>query len=123
MIGENRQSWIAERKRNSSVNVSQIFSYKIPGKCIVTILFLVGWATGILASDELWLTGKVLDYNVKSGEIKVDVKSESCRGIRTFLTEPGLPENALKGKEIDFGIDSSICEDNRTYRIRTRLIE
>jgi hypothetical protein len=53
----------------------------------------------------------------------VDVKSESCRGKRTFVTSPGLPEEALKGKEIDFGIDSSVCEEGKVYKITNNIVE
>jgi len=88
---------------------------------IVTVVLPAG--IQVKADDELWLSGKVISYDSKTGRIEVDVKSESCRGKRTFVTSPGLPEEALKGKEIDFGIDSSVCEEGKVYKITNNIVE
>lgn len=75
------------------------------------------------AVDELFLTGKVIQYEPDSGKIKIEVLSSSCKGLREFLTEKGLPNDLLIHRVIDFGIDSDHCEKHKIYRITTPLLK
>jgi hypothetical protein len=118
-----KQFWVKPANNRSLTRSFKTLVLKNVGKWFLIGWFLAGFASPLLGQDELWLTGKVLTYDVKTGLIKVDVKSESCPGVRTFEAEAGLPESALVGKEIHFGIDSSTCKGDRTYKIRTKLIE
>ncbi|GAB5045924.1 hypothetical protein [Thermodesulfovibrio sp. TK110] len=72
--------------------------------------------------DELFLTGKVIQYEPDTGKIKIEVLSSSCKGLREFLTEKGLPKELLIHRVIDFGIDSDHCDKHKTYRITTPLL-
>ena len=74
------------------------------------------------AVDELFLTGKVIQYEPATGQIKIEVLNDSCKGLRDFLTEKGLPKELLVNKIIDFGIDSSYCDKWKTHRITTPLL-
>ena len=73
--------------------------------------------------DELFLTGKVLQYEPDTGKIKIEVLSSSCKGAREFITEKGLPKDLLINKVFDFGIDADHCEKFKIYRIRTPLLK
>jgi len=88
---------------------------------IVAVLFLI--PTVAFCVDELFLTGKVIQYEPDTGKIKIEVLSESCKGVREFLTEKGLPKDLLINKIIDFGIDSDYCEKHKTYKIITPLLK
>jgi len=88
---------------------------------ILVVLFLIPAVACCV--DELFLTGKVIQYEPDTGKIKIEVLSESCKGQREFLTEKGLPKDLLINKVIDFGIDADHCEKFKTYRIRTPLLK
>ncbi len=77
----------------------------------------------LFAEDELWLSGKVLTYDNKTGRIEIEVTTESCPGKRVFKTTPGLLRDALVGKEVHFGVDTIRCEPGKTYRITTNILE
>ncbi len=94
---------------------------------ILRILFIAISLFFICASsyavDELYLTGKVLAYEPDTGKIKVEVYSESCKGIREYMAEKGLSKDLLINKIIDFGIDSDHCDKHKTHRITTPLLK
>ena len=70
----------------------------------------------ILAIDNLFLVGKVEDYFPLTNELKINVKSGSCKGIRYFIIDKKLNRNII-GKKIYFSIDSSSCEKNTKHKI------
>jgi hypothetical protein len=88
---------------------------------ILVVLFLIPAIA--FSVDELFLTGKVIQYEPDTGKIKMEVLSSSCKGVREFLTEKGLPKDLLINKVIDFGIDSDHCDKHKTYRITTPLLK
>jgi len=88
---------------------------------ILVVLFLIPAIA--FSVDELFLTGKVIQYEPDTGKIKIEVLTESCKGVREFLTEKGLPKDLLINKVIDFGIDSDHCDKHKTYRITTPLLK
>ncbi|GAB6182265.1 hypothetical protein [Thermodesulfovibrio hydrogeniphilus] len=92
-------------------------------KILLIVSVLVFVFVSSYAVDELYLTGKVLAYEPETGKIKVEVYSESCKGIREFMTEKGLSKDLLINKTIDFGIDSDHCDRDRTHRITTPLLK
>jgi len=89
-------------------------------------IFLVSFAllslcvqTG-LALDELLLTGIVRSIDKNNGTIGIQITSEGCRGLRLFKLPDDVKndmEDSLKGKKIVFSIDSSRCEQGKTYNI------
>lgn len=76
-----------------------------------------------LCVDELYLTGFIKSYDREKGFIWVDVRSESCRGVREFKVPESVRadlEPSLIGQEISFFIDSSKCEPGRVYNMLLR---
>lgn len=72
----------------------------------------------VSASDDLFLTGVVRNINSKSKIVSVEVKSGTCRGIRTFKIEDPAELEDLQGKKISFFINSSICKSDEIYEMR-----
>ncbi len=79
--------------------------------------FVALFAGNIYAEDELSLTGIVKSLNVKTKTVVINVKSSSCRGLRTFAVDNPDDYQDLVDQKIIFSIDSSICKRNETYRI------
>lgn len=72
--------------------------------------------------DELFLTGVVNRVDNKSKTVVVDVKSESCLGIRSFTVDySSTLSSNLIGKEISFKIDSSTCKGDTIYKIKSDI--
>jgi hypothetical protein len=69
------------------------------------------------AVDELNLTGIVRTVYAHSGLVTVDVKSQSCPGLRSFKFGDSIDLEGLEGKKISFSIDSSVCRRDEVYRI------
>ncbi len=68
--------------------------------------------------DELFLTGIVKGIDQQTGIITVDVKSESCRGVRHFkLIDASSLKDSLPGKKISFRIDSAACRSDSVYKM------
>jgi hypothetical protein len=67
--------------------------------------------------DELFLTGIVRTVNANSGIVVVDVKSQSCPGLRSFNFKNSTDLEGLEGKKISFSIDSSVCRSGEIYKI------
>jgi hypothetical protein len=67
------------------------------------------------AEDELLVTGIVQASDVNAGTVIVDVKSDSCRGFRTFRGEDVSAFEGLKGSRISFFINSSVCKGDKVY--------
>ncbi len=78
------------------------------------------------AGDELYLTGILKSVSVQadkiSGTIVVDVKSQSCPGLRTFSLDDAVRLKGLEGKKFSFGINSSSCKGNTVYKIISPII-
>jgi hypothetical protein len=73
----------------------------------------------VQAVDELYLTGIVRNVYLKSGLAVVDVKSQSCPGVRQFTFDSTVNMEGIEGKKISFSIDSSVCKIGGVYKIRT----
>jgi hypothetical protein len=70
------------------------------------------------AMDELFLSGVVKHIDLNTGLITVDVKSESCRGVRRFkLIDASSLKDTQPGKRISFRIDSSVCKSDVVYKM------
>lgn len=91
---------------------------------MVFILMGLFWVVGIPSAhavDELFLTGVVKSIDYVSGVITIDVKSESCLGIRSFQVDhTGKLDKDLIGKQISFPIDSSTCVGGRIPKMIQR---
>ncbi|MGQ9745068.1 MAG: hypothetical protein ACUVQV_03565 [Dissulfurimicrobium sp.] len=71
-----------------------------------------------LAEDELFLCGIVKTIDAKTGMVTVDVKSDSCPGVRQFqLAAPKAALHFIAGEEKCFPIDSSHCNDGNIHKI------
>ncbi|MDI6864305.1 hypothetical protein [Thermodesulfovibrio yellowstonii] len=88
---------------------------------LLSFLFILFPALSI-AVDELYLTGKVINYEPDTGKIKIDVLSTSCKGVREFWAEKGFSKDLLINKVISFGIDSNHCDKFKIHKIRTPLL-
>jgi len=76
-----------------------------------------------VAQDHLFLTGIIRSVDSNSGIIRINVTSEGCRGLREFKEPEGEKDNmdaSLIGKQIQFYIDSAICERGKVYNILAR---
>jgi len=82
---------------------------------LIALCVQTGWAV-----DNLFLTGFVKSFNASSGVIRVDVTSESCKGIRE-LRVPDDAKNdldaSLIGEKLQFYIDSATCERGKVYNM------
>jgi hypothetical protein len=93
------------------------------GKIYLSLFLFVLLSSHVLvisatATDELFLTGIVKGIDQQTGIITVDVKSESCRGIRHFkLIDASTLEDTRPGKRISFRIDSSVCKSDIVYKM------
>jgi hypothetical protein len=67
------------------------------------------------AEEELLLTGIVHTIDVGTGTVIVDVKSDSCRGFRTFRGDDVSALEGFKGSRISFFINSSTCKGDKVY--------
>ncbi|MEO0228297.1 MAG: hypothetical protein ABIL70_09645 [candidate division WOR-3 bacterium] len=82
-------------------------------------LFLI-MCQEVLGVDELYLSGIIKSYDKEKGLIWVDVRSESCRGIREFKVPESVRlelDPSLIGQKIDFFINSSRCESGKVYNM------
>ena len=98
----------------------------------VSVLLLNG--SSVFGMDELQLTGIVKDFDMKSGLMVVEVKTEGCLGERTFKIARELTHElsgdsrdelkiASSGKKIYFGIDASRCKKDKIHKIVTIGVE
>ncbi len=78
-------------------------------------LFIINFSYGVLNPDSLNLVGKVI--KISNNTVVIDVKTSSCKGIRTFYIKDNLSGFFKKDKVVDFFIDSSECEPDKTYTI------
>jgi len=89
---------------------------------ILFLAFSVLNISPVYAGDELYLTGILKSVNVNAGTIVVDVKSQSCPGLRTFSVGNVSGLQGLKGKKFSFRINSSSCKGNTVYKTISPLI-
>lgn len=83
-------------------------------------LFLLIIYQEVLGVDELYLSGIIKSYDKEKGLIWVDVRSESCRGIREFKVPESVRldlDPSIIGQKIDFFINSSKCEPGKVYNM------
>ncbi len=82
------------------------------------LMFTVLTVDQAVGKDELFLTGIVKGIDQQTGIITVDVKSESCRGVRHFkLIDASSLKDTQPGKKISFRIDSSVCKSDIVYKM------
>lgn len=89
---------------------------------VVSFCFLLALLLGdaVYAVDGLSLTGYVKSVDAANLTVTLDVKSESCRGIRTFKAPSAARDdlNTLPiGTKLQFSIDSGDCKRDKTYTI------
>lgn len=81
------------------------------------VVFLVLNIQSVNATDELYLTSVVRTVIANSGTVVVDVKSESCHGIRSFKVDDISTLTGAEGKTISFTIGSSTCKSGSIYKM------
>jgi hypothetical protein len=90
-------------------------------KCLsALILFFVFSVLNICsvgAKDDLYLTGFLKSVDIKTGKVMVDVKSQSCPGLRRFNFDKSVELEGLEGRKISFSIDSSVCRRDEIHNI------
>ncbi|ADO45819.1 hypothetical protein Hydth_1434 [Hydrogenobacter thermophilus TK-6] len=86
-------------------------------KALIALLSIIGFGYSI---DELYIRVRVESYEPKTGTLKVIGTSGACRGYKmNLISKPGSSQyQSLINREIYVLIDSSICQDGGTYRIK-----
>ena len=92
-------------------------------KCWVVLVSILAFSVlsihSVQAVDELYLTGIVRSVYLKSGLVVVDVKSQSCPGVRQFSVDNIYSLQGFEGGKISFSINSSSCKGSTIYKIIT----
>jgi hypothetical protein len=90
-------------------------------KCWMLLIWIVAFSVlsihSVEAVDELYLTGVIRSMDLRAGTVTVDVKSQSCKGMRRFRFDNTIDMEGLEGKKISFSIDSSVCKAGGIYKI------
>lgn len=71
-------------------------------------------------TDYLLLTGFIKSYDASKGIIRIDVRSESCTGLRDFSVPEYAKEDldpSLINQRVQFYIKSAVCERGRIYEM------
>ena len=68
--------------------------------------------------DRLYLTGVIKNVNPVTGLVYVDVRSESCHGMRIFKADDLEGLIGYIGMTVSFFIDSNTCDDTSIHTIR-----
>jgi hypothetical protein len=82
---------------------------------ILMLILLMFNIHSVNALDELFLTGVVKSINSHTGIAIVDVKSEVCRGFRSFRADDISELEGLEGERISFFINSLTCKGDKIY--------
>lgn len=93
---------------------------------MINRIVLIAVAVVLLSSnmvhglDNLVLYGTVESVNTETGEITINVKTDSCPGKRVFKynVEKGLNMNILVGKKVRFILDSANCDEKTKNTIK-----
>jgi hypothetical protein len=81
-------------------------------------VFVLSSAYQVFGTDELFMTGIVKGIDHKTGIVTVEVRSETCRGIRHFkLGDASTIDDTQQGKKISFTIDSPTCTGKGVYKM------
>lgn len=76
------------------------------------------FCTPAFALDELYLCGVVQNVDGKKAMVSINVKSDSCPGVKLFqLANPHAASRFIAGENKCFSIDSNNCRDNKTHKI------
>jgi hypothetical protein len=91
---------------------------------VMVILFCGAFFAG--AVDELRLSGYIREVNTFNKTVVVDVRSEGCEGVKTFLVSDRaviaqIEENV--GSRMTFSINSSICREGAIYALSSMIID
>lgn len=90
-------------------------------KCLPALILFLAFSVlnicSVGAVDELYLSGFLKSVDTKSGKVVVDVKSQSCPGVRRFNFDKSADLEGLEGKKISFSIDSSVCRRDEIHKI------
>ena len=84
-----------------------------------SVLLLPGLAQAdSLTPEMMFLRGKLVDINYKTGRVVVDVATLGCEGRKTFDAGNNMSKfPGREGKMIDFYIDSDSCKDSSGYKM------
>ncbi|MFA5073972.1 MAG: hypothetical protein WC539_08785 [Nitrospirota bacterium] len=89
--------------------------------CAIICFFIIALASALFcplyAEDELVLIGILKSINPKTNTVIVEVKSSSCRGLRTFTVGNAIELDDFINQKIRFQIDSSVCKKDTLYRM------
>jgi hypothetical protein len=90
------------------------------------IIFMTMFFIGVLliftvcqgnADENLRLSGIIKSINHESKTVIVDVKSSSCRGIKSFISDNSSELDDFVNQKVVFFIDSTYCKKNEEYKI------
>lgn len=87
---------------------------------LICVIILSNWVGVDHAADDLFLTGYVKSVDGANSTVTIDVRSESCKGIRTFRMPDKAKDDlnaSLVGVKLNFSIDGATCERGKLYTI------
>ncbi len=85
---------------------------------VLAAVLALGAGNAAMAEDELYLCGIVKDVDSQDETVIIDVKSESCRGIRTFRLSVSMNIASFQvNREKCFFINSNVCNAKEIYSI------
>ena len=96
------------------------FIRKKIGVVLVSFILVALCVQTSRAVDNLSLTGFVKSIDSNNGIIRVNVTSESCKGLREFRVPDGAKsdlDTSLIDKKLQFYINSATCERGKVYNI------
>lgn len=98
---------------------------KLKGMLACTFMFPgILFCTQAFATDELYLCGVVQEVNLQAAQVTVDVKSDNCRGMRTFKLPAAKGRAALNVNDRTcFIIDSNRCKTGYVHTITKTMPE
>lgn len=84
-------------------------------------ILILGITTAVsltFGADEIDIKVRIKEYDTESGAIKAISLSGACRGAKIYLT--GIDKSIAKDlvfKKVFVTLDSSTCEEGKTYKV------
>lgn len=97
--------------------VNEKLKYTALFLAILTVAFLGAGNASANAKENLLQTGIVKSVDMATRTVIIDVKSESCFGVRIFTSDDPDEFEHLVNKKINFIIDSPVCKHDIVYKV------
>ena len=84
----------------------------------VVILSITAVISLVFGADEIDIKVRIEGYDAKSGTVRAIGLSGACRGAKIYLTGIDKPiAEDLISKEVFVTLNSSTCEEGKTYKV------